>query len=90
MGWTHWQRSILIFSLFILFRKPIIFYDEDGKEGILTRWGTSLQYAGAGIMGVGVVAMGMGVAIVTPSAGTSIAVVIDGVEIFLQGELCLL
>ena len=41
-------------------------------------------------MGVGVVAMGMGVAIVTPSAGTSIAVVIGGVEIFLQGEPCLL
>ena len=67
------------------FGNPIIFYDKDGKEGILTKWGTSLQYAGAGLMGVGLVAMGTGGAVVIPSAGTSTVIVIGGVEIFFAG-----
>ena len=86
MGWIHWQRSILIFLLiYIVSETPIIFYDKDGKEGILTKWGTSLQYAGAGLMGVGLVALGTGGAVVIPSAGTSTVVVIGGVEIFFAG-----
>ena len=67
------------------FGNPIIFYDKDGKEGVLTKWGTSLQYAGAGLMGVGLVAMGTGGAVVIPSAGTSTVIVIGGVEIFFAG-----
>ena len=77
--YTHFSPYLYCFG------NPIIFYDKDGKEGILTKWGTSLQYAGAGLMGVGLVAMGTGGAVVIPSAGTSTVVVIGGVEIFFAG-----
>ena len=67
------------------FGNPIIFYDKDGKEGILTKWGTSLQYAGAGLMGVGLVAIGTGVAVALPSGGTSSVIVVGGVDMVTAG-----